>query len=82
MVLMNGEDGRAAQRHVRDERRPDARALGGPKQDLLDDVGTRVGIDPDLHDHQRQRIARGPAGAGFQLAPTRFELVFQPLFQP
>ena len=36
---------------VRDERRQDLRALGGPEQDLLDDLRARVRVDPDL---QRQ----------------------------
>lgn len=40
---------RRVQRLVGDEDQRNALALGGTKQDVLDDLGTGVGIDPDLH---------------------------------
>src|SRR3989442_4656826 len=44
------EGGRRDAKHcVGNQCRQHLRALGGPEQDLLDDLGARIGVDPDLH---------------------------------
>src|SRR6267142_315258 len=46
------------ERLIRDQRQNDAPTVGGPIQQVFDDLGTRIGIDPDVHHEAPQQIAR------------------------
>jgi len=46
------------ERLIRHQRQRDAPPVGSPIQQVFDDLGTRIGIDPDVHHEAPHQIAR------------------------